>query len=393
MSKRICWLVILVFAVSGCAAARHAVPADLTGDVTVSGLRDIRALSGARSESFTKDFIGLLEQAEKNNPSFFDFRGNRKYTLLAISGGAAYGAYGAGLLNGWTQEGSRPVFQIVTGISVGAIIAPFAFLGSAYDRQLQELCTNYATKNIMHVRLSHDSFASSKPLENLLEKYFDERFLKEVAAAYAQGRRLYVGTTDLDAQRLVIWDMGKIASVGDERALRLFRKVILASASIPLAFPPVFMQVEVNNKKYDEMHVDGGVVKQVFFLHDIALGLEQAVRQKGLDMSRFNYRIYVIRNGYVDPVWKEISDSLVDIAERAVDTLINAQGIGDIYQLYTFTKLRGGDFNLAYIPGDHLSEAKEPFDPVEMRKLFDLGFEEAAAGYPWKKVPPGLEKK
>ncbi len=383
MPKRICWLIILVFIVSGCAAARHAVPAGLTGDVTVSGLRDIRAVSGARSESFTKDFIGLLEQAEKNSPSFFDFRGGRTYTLLAISGGAAYGAYGAGLLNGWTQEGSRPVFQIVTGISVGAIIAPFAFLGSAYDRQLEELCTQYATRDIMHVLLSHDSFASSRPLESLLEKYFDERLLKEVAAAYAQGRRLYVGTTDLDAQRLIIWDMGKIASAGDERALRLFRKIILASASIPLVFPPVFMQVEVDNKIYDEMHVDGGVVKQVFFLHDIALGLEQVVRQKGLDMSKLKYKIYVIRNGYVDPVWKEIPDSLVDIAERAVDTLINAQGIGDIYQLYTFTRLRGGDFNLAYIPGDHLSAAKEPFDPAEMRKLFDLGFEEAAAGYPW----------
>jgi hypothetical protein len=392
MLKKISWLVILVFSVSGCAAARHAVPADLFDSATVSGMRDVRAVSGSPSDSFTKDFVGLLERAKESGPSFFDFKTDRTYTMLAISGGAAYGAYGAGLLNGWTQEGSRPVFQIVTGISVGAIIAPFAFLGSAYDRQLEELCTNYATKDIMHVRLSHNSFASSRPLERLLERYFDESLLKEIAAAYARGRRLYVGTTDLDAQRLIIWDMGKIASIGDERALRLFRKVILASASIPLAFPPVYLQVEVGNKRYDEMHVDGGVVKQVFFLHDIARGLEQAARQKGVDMSRLKYRIYVIRNGYVDAVWQEVPDRLVGIAERALDTLINAQGVGDIYQLYTFTKLRGADFNLAYIPGAHLSRAKEPFDPVEMRELFNLGFQEALGGYHWKKVPPGLDE-
>ncbi|MDD5538986.1 MAG: hypothetical protein PHF12_08510, partial [Candidatus Omnitrophica bacterium] len=131
MSKKICWLVILVVSVSGCAAARHAVPADLFDSTTVFGMQDIRAVSGSPSDSFTKDFIGLLERAKGSGPSFFDFKTGRTYTMLAISGGAAYGAYGAGLLNGWTQEGSRPVFQIVTGISVGAIIAPFAFLGSA----------------------------------------------------------------------------------------------------------------------------------------------------------------------------------------------------------------------------------------------------------------------
>jgi len=392
------WVILLVVSISGCASVRHAIPPDLLSSARVFGMQDIRAFSGSPSETFKKDFIKLLEQEKREGGFFFDSNSDQTFHMLAISGGAANGAYGAGLLSGWSETGMRPVFKVVTGISTGAIIAPVAFLGSKYDGKLREFYTKYSTRDIARTRfpfigiLFSNSIMSTRPLERLIESYFDADMMEQIAIEYNKGRRLYVGTTNLDAQRLVIWDMGKIASIGDDNALKLFRKIILASASIPVAFPPVYLNVEVNDKTYDEMHVDGGITKQVFFLYDVLDGVDQAIKEKNYDPSKIKYVIYVIRNGYVDPIYKEVPDRLSAIAERTVDTALNAQGIGDLYQLYIFTRDGRGDFNLAYIPATHVSKAKELFDPIEMRILFDLGFEEASQGYPWRKQPPGLEE-
>jgi hypothetical protein len=357
---------------------------------------DIRAFSGKPCDSFKNDFIRLLEKEKVGSNFFLNLINPQTFDVLAISGGAANGAYGAGLLCGWTEAGTRPIFKVVTGISTGAIMAPVAFLGSKYDGKLREFYTRFSTKDIVRIRnplfgaLFGNSLVSTRPLEHIIESYFDADFLKQVAIEYNKGRRLYVGTTNLDAQRLVIWDMGKIASIGGENALKLFRKIIIASASMPIAFPPVYLNVEINEEKYDEMHVDGGVTRQVFFLYDVLQGLENALKEKSLDVSRIRYAIYVIRNGYVDPQYEEVPDRFAAISERAIDTTINAQSIGDLYQLYVFTKEGRGDFNLAYIPGMRKSKAKELFDPVDMQELFDLGYEEASVGYHWRKAPPGF---
>jgi len=392
MLKKYGWFIIFALFISGCASTRHAVPANLLNDARVSGMCDIRAFSGIPSDSIKSDFLRLLEQEKIKRSSIFDHGTGHTYSMLSISGGAANGAYSAGLLNGWSKEGSRPVFVIVTGISTGAVIAPFAFLGSGYDDRLKEFYTKYSTKDVVRLRLSNNSVASVKPLKCLIEKYFDSRLLAEIAEEYKKGRRLYVGTTNLDAQRLVIWDMGKIAALGDDKALGLFRKIILASASIPVAFPPVYFTVEVGDITYDEMHVDGGITKQVFFLYDVLQGADEAFKENGIDVSNVKYNIYVIKNGYVDPVWKEVPDNLSSIAERSIDTMTNAQGAGDLYQLYVFAKASKGDFNLAYIPTANVYSSKELFDVSVMQKLFDLGFEQAEHGYPWKNTPPGMEK-
>lgn len=362
------------------------------GNARVSGMKDIRAFSGIPSDSIKNDFLGLLERERKGGIPFFDPLSDHTYSMLAVSGGAANGAYGAGLLNGWSREGSRPEFKIVTGISTGAIIAPLAFLGSSYDGKLMEFYTQYSTKDVVRVNLSKNSLVSTGPLERLIKKYVDKELLEKVAAEYDKGRRLYIGTTNLDAQRLVIWDMGKIASVGGEKALALFRKVMLASASIPVAFPPVYFDVDVDGRTYDEMHVDGGTTRQVFFLYDVLQGCDKAFKEKGIDASKLKYNIYIIRNGYVDPVWKEVPNELSAIAERTIDTMTNAQGSGDLYQLYVFAKASKGDFNLAYIPSDNVYNSKELFDTSVMRELFDLGFRQAEKGYPWKKTPPGMSE-
>ena len=371
---------------------RHAVPMDLLNNAQVAGMQNIRAFGGIPSDSFKKDFLDLLEREKKEGVSFLDLRISCTYSVLAISGGSANGAYGAGLLNGWSKEGTRPEFKIVTGISTGAIIAPFAFLGSDYDDKLKEFYTQYSMKDIVKIKPSQSSLVSIRPLERLIEKYADKKLLKEIAIEYKKGRRLYVGTTNLDAQRLVIWDMGKIASIGDEKALVLFRKIILASTSIPVAFPPVYFTVEVDGKTYDEMHVDGGTTRQVFFIYDVLQGLDSALKEKGIEISKIKYNIYVIRNGYVDPVWEEVPDRLFSVAERSINTMINAQGAGDLYQLYMLTKIGKGEFSLAYIPATSAYSSKELLDTSVMRKLFDLGFKQAEHGYPWKKIPPGIDK-
>ncbi len=396
-SNRLFWLAMSVFIVSGCAGARHAVPAEALNRASIFGMRDIRAISGMPSAAFKEDFLDLLERENKADSGFFDFKKGKLYCMLAVSGGAANGAYGAGLLSGWSASGSRPVFQIVTGISTGAIIAPFAFLGSEYDGKLKELYTMYSTRDIMRIKFPRlripfsNSVATTSPLESLIERYFDAALLKRIAAEHKKGRRLYIGTTNLDAQRLVVWDMGKIACASDERALGLFRKIILASSSVPFAFPPVYLQAEVDAGKYDEMHVDGGISKQVFFLHDVLRGFDKAIKEKAIDDSRNKYAIYVIKNGYVNPSYKEVPDRIFSIAERTIDSITSAQGIGDLYQLYVFSRDKNMDFNLAYIPDSHVSKPREFFDPEEMKTLFEIGFKEALRGYPWRKSPPGVE--
>ncbi len=396
MLKRISGIFFAALMVSGCAITRHVMPINMSGPVSIVGMENIRAVSGAPSEYMIKDFIDLFAQETRNDPLFF--KADKTYSMLAISGGAGNGAYGAGLLNGWSKQGARPEFKIITGISTGAIIAPFAFLGSEYDGKLKEFYTKCSTKDLIRKKgilsaFFSNSLASNRPLEKLIEKNFDAEFLKRISLEYQKGRRLYIGSTNLDVQRLVIWDMGKIAVRGDDKALRLFRKIVLASASIPVAFPPVYFDVESGDRIYDEMHVDGGITKQVFFLYDVAQGLDLAAKERGIDPSRIKYKIYIIRNGYADAVWKAVPDKLSAITERTIDTMTNAQGVGDLYQLYTFTRQGKGDFNLAYIPATHVSKAKELFDLQEMQALFDLGLYEASRGYPWRKTPPGFEGK
>ncbi len=365
-------------------------PIDLTMQASVLGMQDIRAIGGVPSEYLIQDIVQLMEQEEQQHDSWF-FNSDRTYEMLAISGGGDKGAYGAGLLNGWTQAGTRPSFKIVTGISTGAIIAPFAFVGSVYDMRLREFYTKYSTKDIIKKRFLRNALATANPFKDLIEQNIDDDLIKKVALEYRKGRRLYIGTTNLDIQRLVIWDMGKIASLETPQAMDLFRKIILASASIPVVFPPVILKVQAGDKSYDEMHVDGGVTKQVFFIHEIVQGVEIAAKKKGVDTSKLHYKIYVIQNGFVSPVWKEVPNKLSAIAVRTMDTMTGAQSVGDIYQLYVFTQRTHGDFNLAYIPESHLPEGRELFDPIAMKALFEIGFNQAVQGYVWRKTPPGLE--
>ncbi|MGH6791262.1 MAG: patatin-like phospholipase family protein [Methyloceanibacter sp.] len=311
--------------------------------------------------------------------------------FLALSGGGGDGAFGAGVLVGWTASGKRPEFDLVTGVSTGALTAPFAFLGPKYDQALKHVFTQSSTKDIAIMQpvrglLGGDSLASNAPLAKVIAHYIDEGFLRELAEEHRKGRRLLIGTTNLDAERPVIWDMGRIATSGSPDALQLFRTVLLASAAIPAVFPPGFIKVAVEGAVYDEMHVDGGTTREVFLVPTQFMASRV---DGGLGINPIR-RAYIIRNGHVAPEYKAVKARTLSIAGRAVSSLIKSQGVGDLYELYVFAKKNGIDYNLAYIPGDFIDTSTSSFDEVYMTKLYDLGFSLAQAGYPWKKVPPRM---
>jgi predicted acylesterase/phospholipase RssA len=250
---------------------------------------------------------------------------------LAISGGGDNGAFAAGLLNGWTAAGTRPEFKLVTGISTGALIAPFAFLGPKYDATLKEVYTTISPKDVMEPRglitgVLSDAMADNRPLWKLTRKSVTEELLKQVAAEYAKGRGLMIATADIDARRGVIWDMGKIATYGGPHALDLFVKVMIASASIPVGFLPVMIDVEADGKGYQEIHVDAGVVAQVF-AYPSRISAASIAKASGVERAR---RLYLIRNARLDPDWAQVERQTMSVAGRAVASLIHSQGIGDL---------------------------------------------------------------
>src|ERR671916_987474 len=189
--------------------------------------------------------------------------------LLGISGGGDYGAVGAGLLNGWTERGGRPSFFLVTGVSTGALSAPFAFLGSARDPQLKSVYTDITLADVLVQRgyaaaIWNDGMADTSPLFRTISRYFDEAMLAEIARAYDGGRLLLVATSNLDAQMPVVWNIGAIARSGHPKALDTVRRVLLASSAIPGAFAPVLFDATLDGRPYQELHVDGGAFAQVF---------------------------------------------------------------------------------------------------------------------------------
>jgi hypothetical protein len=273
-------------------------------------------------------------QVRANRPEFLANGRRPVVNFLALSGGGSDGAFGAGVLGGWTASGKRPEFDLVTGVSTGALTAPFAFLGPKYDEALKQVFTQSTTKDIAIMQpvrglLGGDSLASNAPLAKVVAYYVNDAFLTEIAEEHRKGRRLLIGTTNLDAERPVIWDMGAIATSGKPEALELFRKVLLASAAIPAVFPPGFVKVASGGTVYDEMHVDGGATREVFLLPT------QFMAQKatgGLGISPIR-RAYIIRNGHVAPEYKAVKARTLSIAGRAVSSLIKSQGVGDLYEL------------------------------------------------------------
>ena len=310
--------------------------------------------------------------------------------ILAVSGGGANGAFGAGLLAGWSEAGTRPEFKLVTGVSTGALTAPFAFLGSAWDQQLAAVYTAITPNDIFEKRelaavIWNDAMSDTTPLFRLISRYVNQDMLNAIAREYDKGRLLLIGTTDLDARRPVFWNIGAIAASKQPQALDLFRKLLLASSAVPAVFPPVLIDVEADGHRYQEMHVDGGAIAQMF-LYPPALVQAEILRTK----HPRPVRAWLIRNSRLDPDWTSVERQTMSIAQDAIATMIQTSGMNDVNKIYLTTLRDHVDYNLAYIGSDFTLKAKEDFDPVFMRTLYNYALDKARSGYPWVKRPPWI---
>ena len=392
-------LTLLSFAalllLQGCATPSRlaAVPVQDTTRAEIPGIPNARYWVQTDIEPFVRDALASAQREQ----AYLARTGHQgplpPVNFLAVSGGGDDGAFGAGLLVGWTETGTRPEFRGITGVSTGALIAPFAFLGPEEDDTLREVYTAIGPANVLEPRsllvaLTSDALADNSPLFELISRHINAEFLARIAREYQEkGRLLLIGTTNLDARRGIVWNMGAIAASGDPKALDLFRKIMLASAAIPAAFPPVMIDVEVNGKPYQEMHVDGGTQAQVFLYPPRMFDL---IRQQGVKVAPRERSVYIIRNARLDPDWAAVERSTLTIAGRAISSLIQTQGLGDLYRIYTTAQRDGLDYNLAYIGADFNAEHKEDFDTAYMRALFDYGYQLGRKGYPWQKTPPGM---
>lgn len=383
-------LTLLSFALLGCSALerKSAVPAQALSKAQIAGLPSVRYLISTQAgvDALVNDVVTLERSRGKNA-----FTGDANY--LALSGGGDDGAFGAGLLVGWSKQGSRPAFNLVTGISTGALIAPFAYLGKDYDPILQQVYTSIQPKDVYNERgilsaIFSDGLADSTPLYQLISKYIDINFLKKIAYEYnTNGRLLLIGTTNIDAGQPVVWNMGRIATIGTPEAIELFRRIMLASASIPGAFPPVMFDFILDEQVFQEMHVDGGASTQVFLYPSSA-----AIKAAELGIKRrTNRQAYIIRNSRLDPRWSETERRTLSVAGKAISQLIQTQGIGDLYRIYSTAQSDDVGFNLAYIGSDFNEPHTEEFDTKYMNALFQYGYAQAIKGYPWSKYPPGFK--
>lgn len=382
-----------VVLLSGCTtlSRQNAVPPSLHGREIIEGMPGIRYPFFLQKgiDAMMRDLQhGSSEQAFVGDPK----RKNTAY-YLSLSGGGDNGAFGAGLLVGWSERGDRPAFDLVTGVSTGALIAPFAFLGPDYDHVLRHVYTQ-TTRADIYIELGllgalfGDAYADTSPLFRLISANVNANLMQKIAYEYTtRNRWLLMATTNLDSGVPVLWNMGKLASYGTPEALNLFRKIMLASAAIPGAFPPVMIDVMADGQHYQEMHVDGGATTEVF-LYPAAFSAE--VRRKGVVSPYKRRESYVIRNARLDSEWRQIERNTLDIMGRAVNQLIQSQGFGDIQRIY-LTSLRDNiGFNLAFIGPDFNMPHVEEFDRAYMDALFNYGYRLGHAGYPWMHVPPGF---
>ncbi len=321
-------------------------------------------------------------------PALSGAQGER--TMLALSGGSDNGAYGAGLLNGWSRSGKRPDFTIVTGVSTGALIAPLAFLGPDQDAALERIFTTSTAKDIYRGRFApaiplSPSAASTKPLERLIAAEMTNALIDRVGREHVRGRRLFVGTANLDAQRMVIWNMGAIAASEAPGRYLLFRQVLLASSAIPAFFTPVMIRSQQAGRTISEMHVDGSTTASLLTLPDDAITGDRPVGPRPL-------HVYLIVNGKLNGEFQLVKPRTIPIASRSISLNLRSSMVGTVGLSYLYAKARGIDYNLSFIDKDYPGEDHKLFDNAYMRGLYRHGLALGQSGDFWKKHPPDQDE-
>jgi hypothetical protein len=311
-------------------------------------------------------------------------RSNAQINYLIISGGGAGGAFSVGALKAWSESGKRPSFDVVTGVSTGALIAPYAFLGPAYDDALVHLYTSGGAKWLVAAgRFLNESVLSQEPLRNMIEQYVTEEVRQKIAAEHRKGRRLFVQTTNLDSQRAVVWDMGAIANSGDPGALKLLQDVLIASASVAGAYPAVLMQAHSETKAFNEMHSDGAEASQFLGIpENVMVSVKKSARPTPRPI-----KIYALINNDLEPEFSVTADNALAVMAEAYAVLVKSQTRSALLALYLYARQSGLHFRFASIDRHFDYTILDPFNTEYMRSVFDLGHSEMAAGTLWRDKP------
>ena len=373
-------LVLTALALAGCAAiARAPFTKEQQSVATVPGIPNARVWSDDRADT-------LLARARSEVLAGPAGRAG-PVNVLAISGGGSNGAYGAGLLAGWSERGTRPEFTVVTGASAGALIAPFAFLGTAYDPVLRSLFSEGIGEELLQIDGLSAIFGAgvfkTEPLKRLIARYVDEALLERIGAEYRKGRRLLVVTTNLDAQRTAVWDMGAIASSGAPGALDLFRDVLVASASVPGVYSPVLINVEGEGRRFEEMHVDGGVRANLLVVPESLLLSSVPPPTSGV-----HPRVYIVINNKLEQDFEIVEGKALTIVSRSFTTAVKANTQNTLIATYDFARRNKWDFNLASIDADYPTTTSMGFDRGYMMQLYQYGYEKGREGPAWRKTLP-----
>jgi predicted acylesterase/phospholipase RssA len=347
---------------------------------------DVDRLSlGAELAAIRSNFPGTIVQLIDSPQSPVDPQpGASCRNILVLSAGGKDGAFSAGVLVGWSAAGTRPTFDVVTGISTGALIAPMAFLGQRYDRLLTDSFTTVRTEDIYRRRpwmavLWSDSLADSEPLRRRIDEQVTDGMLTEIARAHLEGRRLYVGTTNLATGRLIVWDMGAIAAGSDPKKRELFQKVILASCSIPGLFPAVPIEIEVDGRRYTELHADGGISSSMFLHPLMVIGKDGGTKAN----------VYTIVAGKLSSESRYVYRRFISVFDASVQELLESRTRSDLLRVFLLSRLTGGRFAVASIPQEQRVDPDATrFDPEEMKRLFEAGYDRAVIG--WRSTPPGV---
>ena len=379
-------LLLLLFAMlSGCATRPPALP-EAYSDKLPWGAID---LDIEKSGKFTlRDSLGSALIKKANDHSSSDE--SVPFNILTLSGGGTRGAFGAGLLSGWTDSGDMPEFDIVTGVSTGAVMATFAFLGGDELEKVKAFYTKMYTEDIYtNSWLSFFGQAylmNPAPLKKLFSNNFNEALLNRVATAHAKGRRLYIGTTNIDTGQLIVWDMGAIAASSRSDKYQRFSDIIYASSAMPIFLPPQYISVDVEDKQYYQMHVDGGIYSHVFMI-GLFVNWKEVLDLRADANLNFDVTLYTIANRKYrnrtayDPVEQSPSSVISAYIETETDLLFDRS----MYRLYDSCMQKGIKFRMAAVPKDvnHVDDATE-FNPEKMLKLFNVGYSFGLNGVKWQ---------
>ena len=329
----------------------------------------------------------LTKKADK----YSSVKGRVPFNILTLTGGGSRGAFGTGLIAGWTQKGNIPNFDIVTGISTGAVMAPFVFLGKKELKKVEYFYTQMNTEEVFTNSWLHffgyGYIMNAKPLKALFAKTFDKAFLNKIAKEHKNGRRLYIGTTNIDTGQLTVWDMGAIAASDRIDKYQRFADIIYASSALPVYLPPQYMKVDINGHDYYQMHIDGGIYSQVFMI-GLLVNWNEVLDFKESANRDFDVTLYTIGNRKYRQrdIYKPVKQEPMSIIEAYVLTEMDLLYDRSVYRLYSSCKKKGFKFKMASIPEGMKNIIQDPteFHPKEMKELFKIGYHIGNTSINWK---------